>query len=460
MNFKKITILSLLLIFYILQTIALETPETVQQVNTWTKDQLNQFLNKYHLNPYDKSENLDYVLKRVQKYQTEAQQDAKYFGVKINHFLNGARILLQQNKQINQQQLEGYIKDMQHQLRQLELQGALTNDKVEQTLDKYYRKLLKNKVISESTMASLKNDIKSNFQSKVYQPKPAWYQRIFTFRTQPYSTNLEEEAANAKSSINQWLDHVQDKLKELNVLTNEQLLIIREQLNELIVSKRFYKLASPHWYQRLYRRLEKHAHLTQDQLNQIKDTLEDEVNAYKIFVMDYLDETNQQAKQWMGGLYGHCQKLAYHAKTHVDDWYHHLMEKIYDYLSVSKSKSKAMIQQSKEDVKEKASSTMDDIKSSAKHNQEEMKQHFDHYWKQKHLEAYRRLGYTEAQIDHIKNQWAQFAQQQQNSMDQSLDQLKNYLQSTKVQTSSQIQKDMQELIKQLDECKNKMFTII
>ncbi|KAI9307059.1 hypothetical protein BJ944DRAFT_177200 [Cunninghamella echinulata] len=460
MNLKKITLFSFVLVIFIAYSVTAETPSSFEQVSTWSKEQVNQFLNKYHLTNNYKNSDWDQVLKRVQRYQQEAKEDAKYFGIKINHFLNGARIQLQENKDLNQQQLDGYINDMQHQLRQLELQGSLTSDKVQQTLDKYYRKLVKNKVISESTLAGLKNEIQSTFQSTVHQPQPRWYQRIFSFKSHPYTTHVEEEAANAKSSVNQWLDHVQERLKELNVLTNEQLDIIREQLNELITSKRLHKLASPHWYQRLYHRLEKHAQLTQDQLDQIKDTLEDEVNAYKIFVMDYLEETKEQTKQWMGGMYGYGCNVIHQAKHHVEEWYHHFMEKLYDALSTSHTKSKAMIQQSKENVKEKASSTVDDMKSSVKENQQDIKNQFDRYWKNKHLEAYRRLGYTEAQIDQIKNQWAQFIQQQQNSVDHSLDQLKNYLQSTKVQTSSQIQKDMQELKKQLDEWKNKIITII
>ncbi|CAO3637226.1 unnamed protein product [Cunninghamella blakesleeana] len=456
MNYKKIILLFILLGFFILQTLALEPPPSIEDVSTWTKDQVNQFLQKYHLGPYNKNEGWDQVLKKVKYYQEAAQSDAHYFGVKIDHFLNGVRIQLQKNKQIKQHQLDGYIKDIQHQLRQLELQGSLNGEKVQQTLDKYYHHLLKQKIISQGTFNALKNDIQTNFETKYYQSKP-WYQRLFSSQHQKqYQQQASEAMDDAKSSINQWLDHVQAKLKELNILTNEQLKIIRDQIDELIVSKRLYKLATPHWYQRLYHRLEKHAQLSQEQLDAIKDTLENEINAYKIFTMNYLEETKDQTHQWVNGVYGHCQKLVHNTKTHVEDLYHYIIDKIYDYISLSSSKSKAMVEQTKHDVKVKTNSKIQDIKE----NQEELKHQFDRYWKNKHLEAYRRLGYTEAQIDQIKNQWSQFLQQQQDTVDHSLDQLKTYLQSTKVQTNSQIQKDMQDLKNQLDEWKTKVLAII
>ena len=76
------------------------------------------------------------------------------------------------NYKLSANQLEGLYNDLSHELKQLELSGSLTQDKVKQALDQYQRQAIKQKYLTEAQYKQLSNDISSSFA------QPSWYQRI------------------------------------------------------------------------------------------------------------------------------------------------------------------------------------------------------------------------------------------------------------------------------------------
>ncbi|KAI8334614.1 hypothetical protein BC941DRAFT_431683 [Chlamydoabsidia padenii] len=445
MKLNKTLLLSSVALFLVLllvrPTVADRAPST-QEAAEWTKDKIQGFLQKYNLDNYYNNNLVDEAAlkQKLEEYQKTAKNNAHYFGAKVDHFTNSIKIELAKQTEISQHDMDGLVSDLQYHLRQLELQGQLTRDKVEQRVDKIQRKLAKNKSISESSWKAIKNNIQSEFSEQYY--RPTFFQRVF-------SSSSPSTAQAAKSSIDQWLDSVHDRLQELRVLTDNQLQSVMEQLRQAVTHNNLHKVASKRWYERLYNRLQKRAKLTEKQMEQIKDTMESQVNSYKVFATDYVGTKTDQSKEWMEHLYDYCHHAIEAATASVEDWVSYALARAHDAVKG--------LQHHQALVKDKAVTDLKDVKVSVEQKEQDWKKHFDQYWQNKHLEAYRRLGYSEAQIDHMKNSFSSaFANKQsmaQKNVEDTLDAMKQYMQGARVQTSAQIQAEIDKIKQQLEEWK-------
>ncbi|KAI8097656.1 uncharacterized protein BX664DRAFT_347617 [Halteromyces radiatus] len=439
------TILIILLALWITPVLT-DQFSSPQEAADWTKDKVNAFLHKYNIG-YDKQDDESKLTKKVQEYEKLARNNAHYFGTKVDHFINGIKINLEQQHEMTQHDIDGVLADVQHRLRQLELQGQLSRDKVDQAIDKVHHRLANKKSISESFWKTMKNDVSTQFAESYYRPT-TWYQRIFS--SSP-SSSMKSAADDAKASIDQWLDHVQDSLRDLKVLSENQVEAVMDQIRQAITDANINKIASKHWYERLYHRLEKKAKLTELQAEQIKDTLEREINAYKVFASDYVGSKVGQSKAWADDIYQQCCDMASSTKSSMEDWFYYILARFHD--------SVKTLQHHQQQIKDKTAGDWKDAKESAIKKEHDLKRDFDRYWQSKHLEAYRRLGYSEAQIDHMKKSIISMLSNQQSAahrnIDQALDSLKQYMQNARVQTSSQIQAEIDKLKQQLDRWKSR-----
>ncbi|SAM07650.1 hypothetical protein [Absidia glauca] len=393
----------------------------------WTAEKVNAFMKKHNLG-YDKHVDESLMTKKIQHYEKAAMDTARHFGIQVDHFTKAIQNQLETQKTLTQQDIDYLISDIRHHLRQLELQGQLSGDKVGQALDKVRRQVANKKTITDSSWKSIKNDALARFYR--HEKAPLW-QRVFSSRPASSSVNP------VKQSIDQWLDQVQGQLQSLQVMTDQQLVSVMDQLRRAVIRKNIDRLASPHWYERLYYRLALKAELTEKQLEHIKDTLEQEVNGYKVFASDYL--THQLTRK--GTFYDRCCHAADTARTTIEDW-------VDDMLTwLSGAKNKQVIERMPGDLKE-----------------QDWKMDFDRYWDGYLLEAYQLLGYSEAQINHIKERLTQvFASTNKKSLAaktnvvHGLESLKQYMQLARVQSTNQIQDEIDKIKHQLETWKAKPY---
>lgn len=412
------------MICFVQPTVADHLPS--HDASHWTTEKVNAFMKKHNLG-YDKHVDESLLSKKIQHYEQTAKDTARHFGVQVDHFTNAIKNQLEKQKALTQHDIDYLISDIRHHLRQLELQGQLSGDKVSQALDKVRRQVSNKKTMTDSSWKSIKNDAIARFHR--HEQTPIW-QRVFSSSSSPPSVN------QVKQSIDQWLDQVQTQLQSLQVMTDQQLVSVMDQLRRAVTRKNIDRLASPHWYERLYYRLALKAELTEKQLERIKDTLEQEVNAYKVFASDYL--THRLTR---GTFYDRCCQMADTARATIEDW-------VDDTLTwLSGAKNKQVIERMPGDLKE-----------------QDWKVDFDLFWQGYLLEAFQLLGYSEAQIDHIKEKLTQvFAETNKKSLaakanvDHDLESLKRYMQLARVQSSNQIEDEIDKIKHQLETWKAKPF---
>ncbi|KAI8073843.1 hypothetical protein BC940DRAFT_315447 [Gongronella butleri] len=408
-------ILALVFVLAIAPIARADAPMSADKVQAWTKDKVSAFLQKYNLAYDDRDQTL---AEKLAGYQQLAKENANYFGDKVNSFADKAKTRLQSDKEMSEAQIDKVVTDLRHRLRKLELQGELSRDNVEYHLDKWWRQSEKKGATASAKWQQIQDDVKSTFAA---QKPTAWYQRIFSAGPAPSSGQ----------SIDRWLDNVRSQLVRAKKLSDEQVNQVIAQLRQAVTIKNLNKVASPHWYERLYHRIEKNAKLSQDQLESVKDDLSKQIDAYKIFAVDYAGDKKDDAMAWLEGIHHHCGKAMDSAYT----WYDALLQKLG---LQAKTKDKLIL-----------------------NSDGDWKKRFDRYWQSKHLEAYRRLGYSEAQIndmkDYIQRTFTNRHELKQSSkIEQVTDYLKRYMQNARVQTSAQIQNEVNKIKQQLEEWKAKL----
>ncbi|CAO3594160.1 unnamed protein product [Absidia cylindrospora] len=247
-----------------------------------------------------------------------AKNNAQYFGAKVDRFINNVKIRLEQQHNLSKQDLDSFINIIQHNLRQLELKGQLTGDRVGLAIDKVQRQMAHKKAITAGLWESIKNEVGSQFIGTHHYP--SLLQRIFS---------TSSSLSDTTSSVDQWLEHVHESLLDLKVLNERQMQSVMDQLRHGITKRNIDKLASAKWYNRLYRRLQRKGELTEQQMDQIKDTLEHEINAYKVFAANYIGNKVDQSKQWVDDIYDHCCHTAETMMASLEDWGSYLMTRFY-----------------------------------------------------------------------------------------------------------------------------------
>ncbi|ORZ24154.1 hypothetical protein BCR42DRAFT_446125 [Absidia repens] len=448
MKLNKLSLLSTITIFmvvFFVQPSLADLPPKTHEAADWTKDKVNAFLSKYNLG-YDKRVDEARLAKKIQGYEMSAKNNAQYFGAKVDRFINSIKIRLEQQHNLSKQDLDSFINIIQNSLRQLELKGQLTGDRVGQAIDKVQRQMAHKKSITEGLWESIKNEVGSQFIGAHHYP--SLLQRVFSAS----SSSLKSTTSDTKSSVDQWLEHVHENLLELKVLNERQMQSVLDQLRYAITKKNIHKLASAKWYNHLYHRLQRKGKLTEKQMDQIRETLEHEVNAYKVFAADYIGNKMEQSEQWVDDIYDHCCHTAEIIKASLEDWGSYLMARFYDLINQQQQiKNKA-----RDDIKEAKTSVVNSVIKT----EQDWKHSFDRYWRNTHLEAYRQLGYSEAQLDHLKTSFTSaFTNKQslaQKNVDRVLKSLKQYMQNAQVQTSSQIQAEMDRIRRQLDYWKSRL----
>ncbi|KAI8388843.1 uncharacterized protein BYT42DRAFT_592548 [Radiomyces spectabilis] len=447
----------------------------VEDITNWTKDQAAAYLDKYNI-AYDKSSDDTSLLDTVKQYRDAAAYNAQIFGDKIDRLLDGLKIKLQKQYNLADNNLQGLMDALQHDLRQLELHNELTKERVKQSLDKLHHRVVKQKYVSEAQWKEIANDLESSFESQTWYQKFLGKQPTFSGQDDAYHT---------------WLNSIANRLEKNKDLTKEQVQSVLDTVREGVTSiSDVSKVGNPAWWKQIQSKLEHKAKLTEEQAKSVATSIGPDINAYKIFAMEYAGYTYDQSQQmlaifmdklkesgqltqqkmneimkgvenslrqlWPGGItdpteHGAFATIKSAASSITADW--------------DASSSSAAYSSSIESVKSAASSdfasatdvagaSITSAMSHAAQATNDWKSSFAHSWRDKERQAYKKIGYTEAHIDWIFNYLHKSFNDKKSfakhNVDRVLNGIRDYLHSAKVQSSTQIEHQINHIEKMLE----------
>ncbi|KAI7902259.1 uncharacterized protein BX663DRAFT_474221 [Cokeromyces recurvatus] len=410
-----ITLICICLWLFISPSFAIVRTEELAE---WTKDGLASYFKKYKI-IYDKTQDHPSLVKIAESYKDAASTNMKYFGDSVDRILSGFTDSLQKNTRLASNDLSGFITNLKHQLRQLELKGELTQDHVRAILDKAHHQAIRQRIMTEAEWKKAY----AVFQSYYQQPK--WYQRVLGFKSQVDA---------GASSLNQWIQSVIDHIVATGSMTKEEAKTLTDEIRTSVTKTDLHNLGDKAWVEELTQSITDHTKLEKDKVESIIESIKHDIEGYKIFGLEYTGQAKEEAKHWYGRTIAYCQDVWYQIQAYIRQiqvrvrrfWYSR---------EVQKTKKAA------ENAAERASDSLMSVASSITSEWQDpgnsrarsrtihsvlskassaavqatnmiydmdlknidLKGTFAHYWTQKEHDAYRRLGYTEAHIDWIKN---------------------------------------------------------
>lgn len=427
--------------------------DQVKGATDWTQDQVQSYLDKYQIS-YDKNDKN--LLDTVQKYRDAAVANAGYFindkTNTIERLIGGLKTKLEKQYKLSTNDIDAFTNDIQHELKQLELSGSLTQDKVKQSLDKLQHKAIKQKYVTAAQYKEIARDLESSFVT------PTWFQRVF--RTGPSHTGYFTD-----DSFQTWISSsVTQRLQENKELTKDEINAIVNTLKKAITStsasvQDLTKLGTTHWWKQLSHDLEKDAKLQQAKANQVVESLKDEVNAYKIFAMDYAGQAADQSQNMLAAASQYIMNTGqsiYQAIVRQSNDKEAQMERAVH----SASSATDAAGQSAHDyyaagtnaaasATDAAAASASVLRAQASQSVNDAKNSFGHFWRQKELETYKKIGYTEAHIDWIENYLSKTFHDKTNfakeSVQNAVRTIRQYLINAKVQTAAHVDSQLKSI---------------
>lgn len=381
----------------------------------------------------------------------------------VTRLIDGLKIKLAKQYNLKTSNVDALSKDIAHELKQLQLHGALTHEKVKQALDQYKHNAIKQKYVTAAQWKEISNDIQGSFAS------PTWYQRIFGGG--PAHSKLFED-----DSFHTWLStSITQRLQENKELTKDEINFAVETLKEAIsksssTTQDLSKLATASWWNQLTKDLEKKGKLKQAEAEKVIESLKDEVNAYKIFALDYTDEKKQQsqnilaaASQYIKDTGNNIYRAVVHPLQSNPKRDAQVREAVYTASSAAASATDAAAASASSAARAAASSassaataatdaaasTASVIRSESSQSVNRARDNFGHFWRQKELDTYKKIGYTEAHIDWIESYLAKTFQDRTNlakeTVHQAIRTIRQYLIQAKVQTAAHVDAQLKSL---------------
>ncbi|KAL7319625.1 hypothetical protein PS15m_002745 [Mucor circinelloides] len=450
----------------------------VEDVSNWTKDQVQAYLDKYQIT-YDKND--ESLLDTVKNYRDAAVANAGIFisdkADSVTRLVEGLKIKLEKQYKLSANNVNALSNDLSHELKQLELSGSLTQDKVKQALDQYQHKAIKQKYVTAAQWKDISNDIQGSFAS------PTWYQRIF-------GGGPSHSKLFADDSFHTWLTtSVTQRLQQNKDLTKAEVDSVIDTLKNAISStstsvQDLSKLGTAAWWKQFSKDLEKSAKLKQNQADAVVESLKDEVNAYKIFAIDYAGETAQQTQNYLLNAAQYLKNAGYDVYQKVVHPLQANPEKdakvsgaLYTASSAAASATNAAgasassLRAAATDAAASAASSAADaaasatdaaasatdaaassasvLRAQASESVYDAKDNFGRFWRQKELETYKKIGYTEAHINWVENYLSKtfhaktdFAK---DTVQQAIRTIRQYLINAKVQTAAHVDSQLKSI---------------
>ncbi|KAI8327445.1 hypothetical protein EDC96DRAFT_472044 [Choanephora cucurbitarum] len=444
-----------------------------EEVVEWTKDSLKSYFDRYKI-VYDKAMDQSSLVEIAQAYKDAATANAKYFGNHVDQIVSEFNIDLKKNTHLAQNDVDGFITNLKHQLRQLELKGKLSKEHVKAVLDKAQNEAIRLKLVTEADWKKAYSKIESRYQ------EPSWYQRVL---------RIKPEVEDGSSSLNRWLHTISDRISHLGGLTKEEAKHVVDQIRSSIENTDIHRLGDKMWAEDLSGALAEKTQMTKDQIDRIIESIKSDIYGYKIFALEYTGQAKEEAKNWYEYVKYCCEDFwdrIVMAIRRVQNRLHHIfnMKKIKTEIIKEVEKPKQAAQQVTSSIQSVASSLSYDWHSSSKSMARSrtihsamsrvsevatqatnkiqdmdfedisIKSSFAHFWRQKEHDAYRRLGYAEAHIDWIQNYlYNTFANQKalvRGKTDEAAIAIKRYLNELKIQKPDQVEQNVHKLRSHLE----------
>lgn len=388
-------------------------------------------------------------METAKKYRDAAVANANIFiadkSDSVTRLIEGLKIKLEKQYNLAANAIDGFTSDLSHELKQLELSGQLTQDRVKQALDKYQTKAIKQKYVTGAQWKDIANDIQGSFAN------PTWYQRLFG--TGPTHSSFFDE-----DSFHTWLTtSLTQRLQENKALTKQEIDDVLQTLKQAIQSttssaQDLSKLATADWWKHLGDDLEKNAKLKKDQVNDVVESLRDEVVAYKIFAMDYAGQKVDDTQNLLNSASRYIMERGQGLYQAVIRPLQRKQSQVHDAATASASSLRTeatnTYHEAKEsfyDAKEEVADSVNDVKDYV----DDAKDSFGKFWRHKEMETYRKIGYTEAHINWLENYLSKTfhdkAQITKESIQHAIQTIRNYLVQAKVQTMANIDSQLKSL---------------
>ncbi|KAI7861488.1 hypothetical protein BDF14DRAFT_1746848 [Spinellus fusiger] len=276
-------------------------------VGGWTSGQVTQYLDKYNI-AYDRSSNS--LMDTVKQYQKAAANNAKLFGDPIDHLLKTVRITLEKNKNIATLHIKDIVSMLQHELHELRIHGELTQEQVQQHLDSLHSKIMKKKYMAEADWKSVVNDINASFSH------PSWYQKLLG------------RPAFQDDSFQYWLSGISKRLESNKELTKAQILSIGQLIKETLAHSQVTQLGSTEWWESLQNSLETEVKITSQQAKATLDTIRSDINAYKIFAVDFAGKGYDTSQEFVDLASDKLKQTGYLSQQSINDLFHTVENKL------------------------------------------------------------------------------------------------------------------------------------
>ena len=459
----KLTFILLVIAVLIHQCVAIVRTE--YEANEWltNKDSLASYFNKYKVS-YDKKVDHTSLVDLAKSYKDAATSNMKLFGGHIDDVFSqfGSNL----NHGTPRADLDAFLTDLKHQLRQLELKGLLTKERVAEVLDKARAKAIHKKIIAESDWEKLKHGFE-----KQYEVPTTWYQRIF---------NVKSDVDDGASSLNQWVHITSARVGHLAGLTKEQTSAIKDQLRQSVANADLFHLGDKAWMDNFVQSISQKTEFKKDQINKVIDSISKDVNGYKIFALDYTGQAKDHVSNWVDKAICYLQELWKTLQRHLHTCLHRFQIKkrkasntvptkitnsvksfassVHHDMSASikskeRSRSIASVKSHVSSVASHATSKLNDI--NFQHvKAKDVKDSFAHFWKKKEHDAYRKLGYTEAHIDWIQHYLEKSFANKKTSVkgkaEEAAAAIKRYLDDIHIQSPAQNEANVHKLKRHLE----------
>lgn len=489
---KKLTLYSILCIALILFVGQSSAIVRTEEVDDWSTDSLGTYFNKYNVF-HDKKSDEQSWSDLANSYKDAIASNTRIFGSSVDKLLSGFTNSVGKQSGSAKNNVESFVTDLKHQLRQLELKGQLSKDRVHAVLDKAHNQAIRQKIMTESEWNKAYSTLETSYQ------EPSWYQRVL---------RLKPSVEEGSSSFNNWVQSVVDRVAQKGGLTKEQTKSIADQLRTSISNTDVSRLGDKSWFDEFTSSVSKHTDIQKEKLDEVIESIKKDVNGYRVFALDYTGQkTKTTAKNW-------CEELKSYFEGIRDSIYariNHYKSLIQSHLRFkhrepshefphrgvtesiksvahsltsdweASSKSRAQ-SRSIESVKSRVSGVADHITSAAHHHATDtynhatdklhhasekiQNVHLDHlknfdikdsfaqFWRNKEHDAYRKLGYTEAHIDWIQDYLSKTFKDQKTCVhgksDEAAIALKRYLNALHIQPSNQVDATVHKLMRHLE----------
>jgi hypothetical protein len=356
---------------------------------------------------------------------------------KVNKLIDTLKTKLEKNYKLSAVNVEGLSDDIKHGLKQLQLSGSLQQEHMKQSLDELGRNALKKKYVTEAQWKEIASDLESSFNNN-----PSWLQRTFS----GWSSH-----SDPNQSIQNWVDkNVVNRLEQNKELTKQEIQSVTNTLINAVshaVNTDVSKLGDRDWWNLLGDDIQASAKLKRDQVQQVVESIRDDVISYKIFVMDYANDNPQ------------------HVFAAAGEYIKNAGNNIYDAIrspikarESSASSAVSVASSAAASATDAAGESASSLQAQATEAVYDVRDSFARYWRDQQLETYRKIGYTEAHINWIENYlsstFSDKTSYAKESIQNAVQNIRQYLIDAKVQTVAHVDAQIKSLENLLYSWKN------